>query len=258
MLYRTFHSATIDAPVSYLVYLPPSYESSPDRRYPVVYWLHGRGGTQTGARHVASRVGPASAAGKAPEMIVIGVNGLRVSSYVDAAHGKAPVQTVLTKDLVAHVDAAYRTIARREARAIEGFSMGGAGAAKVGFRHPELFGVVSAFAAAMHDLESMRGRGAAWTDIYGASEEYFQKFSPWTVVEANEDKIRGRTAVRLVVGADDNLLGFNQRYHELLERLGIEHAFVVVPGVGHTPGPLYEGLGDEAVGFYQRAFAGVQ
>jgi predicted peptidase len=49
----TFSSKTAGQEVSYLLYLPPDYESSSDRRYPVLYWLHGLGGTQyTGADFV--------------------------------------------------------------------------------------------------------------------------------------------------------------------------------------------------------------
>ena len=42
--YRTFASASAGTEVSYLIYLPPDYDSAPKRRYPVIYWLHGIGG----------------------------------------------------------------------------------------------------------------------------------------------------------------------------------------------------------------------
>ena len=49
---------------------------------------------------------------------------------------------MIVKELTPHVDATYRTIARREDRAVEGFSMGGYGAAHLGFKYPEVFGIV--------------------------------------------------------------------------------------------------------------------
>jgi endo-1,4-beta-xylanase len=116
--YRTFHSRTINGQVSYLVYLPPDYEAHPERRYPVVYWLHGLGcGPATGAVFVW-RLDEAIKAGRAPAMIAILVNGLRASMYCDSADGRTPVESVIITDLIPHVDGTYRTVPRREGRAL--------------------------------------------------------------------------------------------------------------------------------------------
>src|SRR5579872_1263276 len=86
--YRTFQSKLAGGEVSYLVYLPPTYETQPAQRYPAVYWLHGlNGGQQAGASFVG-QLDPAIRAGKAPEMIVILVNGMRDSFYNDSPDGK--------------------------------------------------------------------------------------------------------------------------------------------------------------------------
>jgi endo-1,4-beta-xylanase len=253
--YRAFHSRTINSEVSYLIYLPPGYETASEKRYPVLYWLHGRGGNQRGCAVMVSRLDAAIKAGKAPAMIVVGVNGLPYSSYVDSADGKSPVQSVIVKDLIAHVDASYRTVARREARAIEGMSMGGAGAVKIGFKYPELFGVVSSLGGALHDVESIAERGATFQDIYGGSRDYFQAHSPWTLAEKNADAIRGKTKIRFLIGDQDGLLSRNRAYHALLEKLRIPHEFEVVAGAKHNAGQLYDGLGDRAFAFYAQAFA---
>ena len=56
--YRTFFSRTIQREVSYLIYLPPDYESAPEKRYPVIYWLYSRGGTQArGRQHFRAPAG---------------------------------------------------------------------------------------------------------------------------------------------------------------------------------------------------------
>ncbi|MBI5774426.1 MAG: beta-galactosidase, partial [Verrucomicrobia bacterium] len=138
--YKTFDSKTVGEKVSYLLYLPPGYEEAKERRYPVVYWLHGIGGSQQGVPGITARVTSAIEAGKTPPFIMVFVNGMIRSSYVDSADGKIPVETVTIKELIPHVDATYRTIATRAGRMIEGFSMGGGGAAKWGFKHPDLFG----------------------------------------------------------------------------------------------------------------------
>lgn len=116
--YETFDSSTAGGKVSYLVYLPPDYANG-DRRYPVVYWLHGLGGNQrVGARFLA----PLDAAirnGKAPAMIAVLVNGMVDSFYCDSPGGNLPVESVIVKELVPHIDRTYRTVANRRARAVE-------------------------------------------------------------------------------------------------------------------------------------------
>ncbi len=254
MKYRTFHSQAAGAEVSYLVYLPPDYDDARDKRYPVVYWLHGRGGSQTGAGTFVSRLSKALEAGIAPAMIVVGVNGMKTSSYVDSHDGRTPVQSMIIKDLIPHVDATYRTIATREGRAIEGFSMGGAGAPKIGFKYPGIFGAVSILAGALHDLESYKLRGAAFQDIYGGKDDNFNANNPWKLVEQNADAIRGKTAVRIAVGEKDNLKEANTAFHHLLDKLGIAHDFAVVADAAHSPGPVYDGLGERTWKFYAATF----
>ncbi len=116
-----FSSRLAKSEVSYLVYFPPDYETATSRRYPVIYWLHGLGGTpRTGAKFVE----PLDAAIRernAPPMIAVLVNGMSDSLNCDSPDGKFPVESVIVKELIPHVDAAYRTIPQRNARAVEGF-----------------------------------------------------------------------------------------------------------------------------------------
>lgn len=254
LFYKTFQSKTVDQPVSYLIYLPPGYKDDGDERYPVVYWLHGIGGSQQGVPRMAQRMTQAIQDGKMPPMIVVYVNGMIRSGYVDVP-GKWPVETVTIEELIPHIDATYRTIADRKGRAVEGFSMGGSGAAKWGFKYPELFGTVSILAGALHDVESLKRRdgGARLREIYG-DEERYNASDPWRLVEKNLDAIRGRTHIRIVVGERDGLKGRNQQYHEQLDRLGIEHDFHTIPDATHSPNPLYDGLGEENWKFYRAAF----
>lgn len=254
MKYMTFASKLAGTDVSYLIYLPPGYADSKDRRYPVIYWLHGRGGSQTGAGTFAGRLDAAIKAGKAPAAIVVGLNGRKTSSWVDTFDGKSPVQSIIVQELIPHIDSTYRTLARREGRAIEGFSMGGAGAPKIGFKYPELFGAIGVISGALHDLQSYSERGTAFQDIYGGNKEYFEANDPWNVLEKNAAAIRGRTFVRVAVGDKDNLLEKNTAYHELLTKLKIEHSFDVIPDATHNPGQVYDGLGDKTWAFYTRAF----
>lgn len=252
--YRTFHSKIIKGQVSYLLYLPPDYETNTQRRYPVVYWLHGLGGNQRTGAGFVERLDAAIQADRAPVMIAVLVNSPRASMYCDSADGNAPAETVFIRELIPHVDATYRTIARREARAVEGFSMGGFGAARLGFKYPQLFGVVSILAGALHTAESLAERRAQiFREVFGASKEYYDAQSPWTLLEKNAGAVRGKTHVRIWVGDQDQLHDWNRQYYERLKQLGITAELEVVPGVGHNYRQLYEKIGERAFAFYSMA-----
>lgn len=256
--YKTFDSKAAGTKVSYLLYLPPGYETSGRRRYPVVYWLHGIGGSQQGVPEMTGRMTQAIEAGRAPAMIFVFVNGMIRSSYVDSADGKTPVETVSITELIPHVDATYRTIATRAGRMIEGFSMGGAGAAKWGFKHPELFGSISIIDGALptsaepdaRKMESMR-------TVYGGDVARYQASNPVVLAQKNADKVRGRTAIRIVTRTA-GLAGANEKFHELLDQLGLEHEFYKIPDAPHSPNPLYAGLGERNWPFYFKAFQGAR
>ena len=243
--YHTFQSKIVGGPVSYLIYLPAGYETS-GKRYPVMYWLHGRGGGQQGIPGFAERLTKAIEAAKAPPMIAVFVNGLPTGSYRDSADGKQPVESITIKELIPHIDSTYRTIATREGRLVEGFSMGGSGAAKWGFKFSETFGSVSIFAGALH------GSGSPSPPPPGLNQ--LPQDDAWVLAKENADKVRGRTPVRITVGSKDGLAKTNTVFHDLLNGLKIEHEFAVIEGVAHTPWPLYDALGDKGWSFYYAAF----
>jgi len=254
--YRTFPSTLAGGEVSYLIYLPPDYQTAPQRRYPVVYWLHGRGGTpQKGAPFVRT-LNDNILAGKAPAMIAVLVNGLRDSLYVDSPDGKWPVESVIIRELIPHIDRTYRTIARRDSRSVEGFSMGGYGAAHLGFKYPELFGMVGVMAGALVDCGFFMpdsSHSDVAEKLCGSDRAYWQENHPFTLLRKNADRIRGRTEIRVAVGDRDGLQRNNQALHELLVELKIDHEYEVVPGIEHERGRLYGTLGERAFAWYQRA-----
>ena len=247
--------------VSYQIYFPPGYATNHETRYPVVYWLHGLNGDQRRGVGFTEKLDAAIKAGTAPAMIVILVNGMRDRFYCDAPDGSFPVETVIVKDLVAAVDLAHRTIARREARVIEGASMGGFGALYLGLKYPEVFGVISSVMAGIHDEASIAEMyPEAFQSIYGGSKDYFHDNSPWTLVEKNAGAIRGRTFIRLWIGDSDLewRQECNETFHRLLEGLAIAHEYRVIPGVAHAFMPLYEKMSDANWAFYRRALARAQ
>jgi len=141
--FHTFDSDAAKTQVSYHIYKPKAYEQDSSRRFPVVYWLHGSGGGLQGIPRVASWFDAAIETGKTPPCLIVFVNGLAEGMYVDWKDGSAPIETMIVKDLLPHIDSAFRTIASREGRILDGYSMGGYGAARLGFKYTDLFKGIS-------------------------------------------------------------------------------------------------------------------
>jgi acetyl esterase/lipase len=144
---------------SYLIYLPPGYDKSPMKRYPVLYYFHGGGGSQRVGDIWVQKLDAAIKAGVCPPMIAVLVEGLPGGGFLDSPDGKSPIESVIIKDLIPHIDATYRTISRRESRALEGLSMGGSGAFHFGFKYPEMFSMIYGMCAGVSDPNAAtRGR----------------------------------------------------------------------------------------------------
>jgi enterochelin esterase-like enzyme len=240
---------------SYLIYLPPSYQTDSARRYPVIYWLHGGfGNAREGAwtvEHVASGI----RAGLMPEVIVVLPQALPVGWYVNSKDGKRPVEDVVVKDLTPHIDATYRTIARRDARGIEGMSMGGYGALHLGMKYPTLFGAVSAVAPAILQDLSDEPRERTF-DTFGDDEAYYDANGPWTLARTNVTALRQGTAIRLLAGdRDARLRAAIMAFDRLLTGLDVPHQFTEVEGAGHVYRAIIEGLGEDGYAFWRQAFS---
>src|ERR1700728_2874691 len=127
-----------------LVFLPPSYATSKTRRYPVVYALHGYsiGAEQWSHEiHVPQTIEGAFAQG-AKEMIVVLPDSktLHNGSMYSSSVTTGDFEQFISHDLVAYIDAHYRTIPDRQSRGLVGHSMGGYGASRIGIKHPDVFG----------------------------------------------------------------------------------------------------------------------
>jgi endo-1,4-beta-xylanase len=262
--YKTFRSKTINADVSYLVYLPPGYDQEQTTRYPVLYSLHASGGTPArDANRVVGRMDAAIRAGRVPPLLIVFPNGLRgATMYCDSRDGSYPVETVLIKDLIPHIDAGYRTVAGREGRALDGFSMGGFGAAHLGFKYPEMFGVVSIQAPPLLGPELKSPLPArAWSRLFptamGSDLDYFRANDPFTLAAKNADALRDRSVIRIIAHAENEnwLVPQCEALHQVLLKHNIAHHFHCLTNVkAHNAYQVSETLGDAGLMFFGAAF----
>ncbi|MGC8830553.1 MAG: alpha/beta hydrolase [Verrucomicrobiia bacterium] len=150
-----YESKTVGTTRKMLVYTPPDY--SPDKKYPVLYLLHGIGGDETEWRRFASPevlLDNLIADGKAVPMIIVMPNGRAQKN--DRAEGNvyasAPAFAVFEQDLlndvIPAIESKYSVNTNREYRAIAGLSMGGGQSLNFGLGHLDRFAWIGAFSAA--------------------------------------------------------------------------------------------------------------
>jgi enterochelin esterase-like enzyme len=152
------YSPALKGTIDYEIYLPAGYKKSATR-YPTLYLLHGRGDSMTAWTQEKADLDQLIRTGKIPPVIVVMPDAPwadRGSWYVDSQYTGAdypglPVETALTRDLVQHVDRTYRTVNGRWARAIGGYSMGGAGALRYVLAHQDLFGAALVLSPAVYN-----------------------------------------------------------------------------------------------------------
>jgi len=219
----TFYSPALDRDMAYYVYLPPGYTTE-GRRYPVLYMLHGAGGskdewpayglvTDVDRSIVSKDIGP---------MIVVLPQG-DLGYWVDWPNGGPRWADYVTRDLRRQVDSTFRTLPDAAHRAIGGLSMGGAGALQLAFNHPDVFGVAGAHSPSLH-LDD-----GTFTAVFGTGADFDQR-EPMQLAASAPD-IEG-LKIWIDVGQDDPWLERDEVLHQRLVDRGVAHNWSVLPG-GH-------------------------
>ena len=229
-----FYSEAVGQHVGYLVSLPPSYHSDSAHQYPVVYWLHGKDGSAASANPLAARLDSAETTEGFVEFILIALNS-------PGSWTEPPRPEMVTSEYIAHIDGKYRTIPTREARALEGYSMGGAGTAHIGWNNLDRYGSISVLAGALHHS--------------------ITELEP--VVRQNAEKAKGNTFLRLHVGEKDyaDLRAAMETLHALYDELRLEHDWYLITNASHDPGgsffPSWDKMDVDMFGFWKRAFGSI-
>jgi len=260
--YLTFESEAAGATVSLHVFVPEPYERDPELRLPALYYLHGTGAGTSGIGPLTQRFAQAMQRGDMPLALVVYPYGHEVSLWVDSFDGRVPMETVVVTELVPFVDATFRTIAAPDARLVEGYSMGGYGAARYGFVHPGVFGSISALAGGPLQPDFSEGprtsremRERLLDEVFGGEMANFYEVSPWNQAEVNAAALRDGRPLQLAVGDRDELLENNRAFRDRLESLEIAHDYLEISGVGHDAPALIDGMGEARWAFYRRALS---
>ena len=233
----SFTSVALGREVAYVVDLPPSYDTAAGRNYPVIYALHGlfEGSGFWERRGLATILAGLRQAGSVPEFLVVAADGGN-SFFVNAPGGR--YEDMVTRDLVAHIEASYRVLPGRAGRALLGISMGGYGALHVAFDQPALFAAVATHSAMLlekipsAEQGARRGQLAAFHQVFGDPVDTALWNENDPLLQARKVEAKAAPALFLDCGAEDRygLANGHRELHRILEERGVGHSFELPPG----------------------------
>ncbi|HEY3439168.1 MAG TPA: alpha/beta hydrolase-fold protein [Paludibaculum sp.] len=203
------------------VYTPAAYDANPKKRYPVLYLQHGSGEDERGwtvqgrANFILDNL---IAAGKAKPMIVVMDQGYAVLPGQPAAPGPGQFtafETVLLNDIIPSIDRTFRTIAKRESRAMAGLSMGGMQTLQIALTHLDTFAWIGAFSAPQRNaFDAKTSFGGALADPAAFNKKVRLL---WLGAGTGEQRIHDSVVV----------------LHDALDKAGVHNVFWASQGTSH-------------------------
>jgi enterochelin esterase family protein len=261
-----YDASTLNSTRRMNVYTPPGYEKS-TTRYPVLYLLHGYGGSEDewldGGR-ATQILDNLIAQGKAKPMIVVMPNGhpgqkASVSLIPSGAlapmgppapgsrpapasgaqagvgEGLVAVTNSLMADVIPYVEANYRVLTDRENRAVAGLSMGGAQALYAGLRNIDKFAWVGGFSGAFVLWPGARASAPSSSPAAGPGTPQLLDLAAvdklWPSLAADGSRLR---LLYLTTGDEDFLLDSIRQFKGWLDKQHIKHRYIETPGYGHV------------------------
>jgi len=260
-----FKSGILRRPVRYCVMLPPNYGTETQKKYPVLYFLHGLGeNEQTLLRSGGwGLIEDLRRDHKVGDFLMIAPEG-RGSFFINSADGHDRYNDFFLIEFLPYIETHYRVIRQRRSRGVTGLSMGGYGALRFAFAHPELFGSVSAQSPALiteapRALNADLRNGGPLAGLLGRvfgnpiNVPHWIENNPFELARKNQAQIRNE-AIYINCGEQDEY-GFAasaEQMHKQLQAENIKHEFRLYPG-GHNAEYFLSHLG-ETIEFHWHAF----
>jgi S-formylglutathione hydrolase FrmB len=247
--------------VRYCVFIPSNYDAGarqhPPQRYPVLYFLHGLGDNEQTLFNSGgwTLLDDLRAQHKMGDFLIVAPEGRR-SFYVNSADGLVRYSDFFLQEFMPQIESKYRIRAGRAGRAVSGVSMGGYGALRFAFAHPELFSAVSAQSAALitespQQLDVASQTGAPVLNVLGPvfgkpiDAQHWNENSPFVLAKKNVGGLRKLTIYFNCGQSDD--YGFEKGAAALHDELSKEH-------VKHEYHPY---AGDHSLQYFLTHFAEV-
>lgn len=263
-------SHILNQAVHYCVVLPAGYDgkdsSNPAQHYPVLYFLHGLGEDELTLLNTGgwNLIRDLQEQHKIGDFLLVAPEG-KQTFYINSADGRVRYNDFFLQEFIPHIESKYRVRADRQSRGVTGVSMGGYGALRFAFAHPDVFSSVSAEAAALitqspEQLDAAERSGmssgrllqAVFGDPINAA--HWKANSVFALARANKSGV-GALAIYFNCGQHDDF-GFEQgaeMLHGQLKGEHIKHEYHLYPG-NHGMQYFLAHFG-EILEFHSQAFA---
>lgn len=221
-------ATNIASPMDVNVILPESYATSANKKYPVVYVLHGYDGnyntwltlTEPRLDSLASHY----------DMIFVLPDG-RDSWYWDSpADSTLKMESFFVDELVPYIDNNYRTIADKNHRAITGLSMGGHGSLYLAMRHSDIWGSCGSMSGGVNINKDKWAKSWKIATRLGEKAQYPERWEKYTVINLVKDLKPEQLNIIFDCGVDDFFIGVNRELNEELLKYNIPHDYTERPG----------------------------
>ncbi|RYE20644.1 MAG: esterase family protein, partial [Sphingobacteriaceae bacterium] len=223
-------AATVDTAVTYsaamrksikaVVVKPDGYIK--DKKYPVIYLLHGYGGNYA---DWISKVPMIKTLADQYSLLIVCPDGGFSSWYFDSpADPSVKYETYVATELVSYIDKAYSTVKEKKGRAITGLSMGGHGALYLAFKHQDVFGA----AGSMSGGVDIRPFPLNWNlaDRLGKYSDFKSRWDDNTVINLTHLLTPGSLKLIIDCGTGDFFYNVNTTLHQKLLDNNIQHDFI--------------------------------
>jgi S-formylglutathione hydrolase FrmB len=267
---NAINSRILKQPVHYCVQLPSDYDNSdpqhPPRRYPVLYFLHGLGENEqtmfgTGGW---SLIEDLRRQHKIGDFLIVAPEGKR-TFYINSADNSLRYSDFFLQEFMPYIEGKYRVRPGRQGRAITGISMGGYGALRFAFAHPELFSAVSAQSPALITQTPKEIGGAGQSNgqlgrvlgpAFGQPIDvpHWEQNSIFVLARKDQAGLR-KLAIYFNCGQQDDF-GFEEgaaALHQELQSENVKHEYRSYPG-DHSLTYFMAHMG-EVMQFHSRVFA---
>jgi S-formylglutathione hydrolase FrmB len=216
-----FFSKAMNQNMPFQIYLPPGYRES-QRRYAVVYLLHGWGGDfgEWGWYGAQSTADDLIRGGEIPPFIIVTPEGDKAYWF---NHFNGPLWgDYVWRDLVEFIDANYRTLPKRSSRAIGGLSMGALGAMQLTLNHPDEFSLVGMRSPTLREVQDPDK-----PDFFG-DEAYYKAYDPLALIQLPNAAAPDYTYV--IQGDKDIWLGRTRDFLKLMDARHAKYELHIHPG----------------------------
>ncbi|MCW3087143.1 MAG: XynC protein [Sediminibacterium sp.] len=220
------YSNSMHRNVKTVVIRPAAYATDANKKFPVVYLLHGAFGSYS---NWISKVPHIRELADAYQLMIVCPDGGFTSWYYDSpVDSTYRFETFVGTEVPAYIDANYRTIADRKGRAITGLSMGGHGGIFLGFRHADLFSACGSTSGALHTTVITKGYDVEKRlGDTGINRKYW---NDWSVLNVVDHYPKDSVAIIMDCGTEDRVLPMNRAVHEKMLKLKIPHDYTERPG----------------------------